>query len=117
MQQTLKPCLPGREAQSFLQDGVVHRGDVGYLGRSLRQIKDGRCWQGLEDGGRLPEVRRVVVLGVEEQGELDLCDRVLTLRVLGHRAGLEWNHDGRWLTGSPDGDDGAVVAILVRMMW
>ena len=65
----------------------------------------------------MPEVRRVVVLGVEEQGELDLCDRVLTLRVLGHRAGLEWNQDGRWLTGSPDGDDGAVVAILVRMMW
>ena len=60
---------------------------------------------------------RVVVLGAEEQGELDLCGRVLTLRVLGHRAGLEWNHDGRWLTGSPDGDDGAVVAILVRMMW
>ena len=60
---------------------------------------------------------RVVVLGVEEQGELDLCGRVLTLRVLGHRAGLEWNHDGRWLTGSPDGDDGAVVAILVRMKW
>ena len=66
---------------------------------------------------RLPKVHRVVVLGVEEQGELDQCDRVLTLRVLGHRAGLEWNHDGRWLTGSPDGDDGAVVAILVRMMW
>ena len=59
----------------------------------------------------------MVVLGAEEQGELDLCGRVLTLRVLGHRAGLEWNHDGRWLTGSPDGDDGAVVAILVRMMW
>ena len=117
MQQTLKPCLSGREAQSFLQDGVVHKGVVGYLGRSLWQIKDGRCWQGLEDGGRLPEVHRVVVLGVEEQGELDLCGRVLTLRVLGHRAGLEWNHDGRWLTGSPDGDDGAVVAILVRMMW
>ena len=100
-----------------MQDGVVRRGDVGYLGRGLWQIKDGRCWQGLEDGGRLPEVQGVVVLGVEEQGELDLCGRVLTLRVLGHRAGLEWNHDGRWLTGSPDGDDGAVVAILVRMMW
>ena len=53
-----------------MQDGVVLRGDVGYLGRGLWQIKDGRCWQGLEDGGRLPEVRRVVVLGVEEQGEL-----------------------------------------------
>ena len=55
--------------------------------------------------------------GVEEQGELVECDRVLALRVLGHRASLEWNQDRRWLTGSPDGADGAVVAILVRMRW
>ena len=51
MQLALKPCLSRREAQSFLQDGVVHKGVVGYLERSLWQIKDGRCWQGLEDGG------------------------------------------------------------------
>ena len=57
----------------------------------------------------------MVVLGVEEQGELVECDRVLTLRVLGHRESLEWNQDRRWLMGSPDGADGAVVAILVRM--
>ena len=46
-----------------------------------------------------------------------VCDRALALRVLGHRASLEWNQDRRWLTGSPDGADGAVVAILVRMKW
>ena len=96
-----------------MQDGVVHRGDVGYLGRGLRQIKDGRCWQGLEDGGRLPEVRRVVVQERRSRGAG--CGRVLALRVLGHRAGLEQNQAGRRLTGSPGGADGAVVAVLVRM--
>ena len=55
--------------------------------------------------------------GVEEQGELAVCDRALALRALGHRASLEWNQDVRWLTGSPDGADRAVVAILVKMKW
>ena len=55
--------------------------------------------------------------GVEEQGELVECDRVLALRVPGHRASLEWNQDRRWLTGRPDGADGAVVAISVKMRW
>ena len=93
---------------------------VGYLGQVSRWIKDGVCWQGTRDQRWRPFARgpQSGFSGVEEQRSW-LCLAVYSMIVyLGtDRAGLVLNQTGRRSTGSPGGDDGEVVATLVRMKW